>query len=94
MDIDGLVVINVDNLHQNVYEYIQTKSMEVKTLDDILNVYTSMLQDGYCFVVTRDILMACLIDIMYVLNPSNDNKYYIKVNLSEYLPSDDEEDDD
>ena len=89
MDIDGLVVVRSDNLHQNVYEYIQTKEMEVKEVDDIVNVYLSMLRDGYCFVVDREVLMACLVDITYVLNPSNDNMEIVKLNMV----GDDEDDD-
>lgn len=90
MDIDGLVVISVENLHQNVYEYIQTKELEIKELDDIMNVYFSMLRDGYCFVLDREILMACLVDIMYVLNPSNDNMEIVKMNM---IGDDDENED-
>ena len=91
MDIDGLVVINTGNLHQNVYEYIQTKEIEVKEIDDIMNVYLSMLRDGYCFVLDREVLMACLVDITYVLNPSNDNMEIVKLNM---MGEDDDEDED
>ena len=91
MDIDGLVVVRSDNLHQNVYEYIQTKEMEVKEVDDIVNVYLSMLRDGYCFVVDREVLMACLVDITYVLNPSNDNMEIVKLNM---VGDDDDDDED
>ena len=55
MDIDGLVLIKQDNLHQNVYEYIQTKSINVSNEEDIFDVYMSMIKDGYCFVIDRDI---------------------------------------
>lgn len=81
MDIDGLVVIRDENLHQNVYEYIQTKELEVKEVNDIFNVYFSMLRDGYCFITDRNKLMACLLDITYVLNPSNDNMEIVKLNM-------------
>lgn len=81
MDIDGLVVVREDNLHQNVYEYIQTKETDVKEIDDIMNVYLSMLRDGYCFVLDRDVLMHCLVDMVYVLNPSNDNMEIVKLNM-------------
>jgi hypothetical protein len=91
MDIDGLVVVNTENLHQNVYEYIQTKELDVKEMDDIMNVYLSMLRDGYCFVLDREVLMACLVDITYVLNPSNDNMEIVKLNM---MGEDDDEDED
>tara|TARA_X000000950_G_scaffold287778_1_gene401583 strand:+ start:5461 stop:5766 length:306 start_codon:yes stop_codon:yes gene_type:complete len=78
MDIDGLVLIKQDNLHQNVYEYIQTKGINVSNEEDIFNVYMSMIQDGYCFVIDRDIVLSCMIDILYVLSPTNDNKELVK----------------
>ena len=40
-----------------------------------------MLRDGYCFIMEREILMACLLDITYVLNPSNENMEIVKLNL-------------
>ena len=78
MDIDGLVLIKQDNLHQNVYEYIQTKSINVTNEEDIFDVYMSMIKDGYCFVIDRDIVLSCMIDILYVLSPINDNKELVK----------------
>tara|TARA_Y100000591_G_C21558082_1_gene557132 strand:- start:321 stop:626 length:306 start_codon:yes stop_codon:yes gene_type:complete len=78
MDIDGLVLIKQDNLHQNVYEYIQTKSINVSNEEDIFDVYMSMIKDGYCFVIDRDIVLSCMIDILYVLSPTNDNKELVK----------------
>jgi len=93
MDIDGLVVVNTENLHQNVYEYIQTKELDVKEMDDIMNVYLSMLRDGYCFVLDREVLMACLVDITYVLTPSNDNMEIVKLNMMGEDDDDDEDED-
>tara|TARA_B100000674_G_scaffold111316_1_gene82614 strand:+ start:231 stop:548 length:318 start_codon:yes stop_codon:yes gene_type:complete len=78
MDIDGLVLIKQDNLHQNVYEYIQTKSINVSNEEDIFDVYMSMIKDGYCFVIDRDIVLSCMIDILYVLSPTNENKELVK----------------
>lgn len=78
MDIDGLVLIKQDNLHQNVYEYIQTKSINVSNEEDIFDVYMSMIKDGYCFVMDRDIVLSCMIDILYVFSPTNENKELVK----------------
>uniref|UniRef100_A0A6C0CYA5 Uncharacterized protein n=1 Tax=viral metagenome TaxID=1070528 RepID=A0A6C0CYA5_9ZZZZ len=94
MDIDGLVVIRDENLHQNVYEYIQTKELDVKDINDIFIVYFSMLRDGYCFTMDRNQLMACLLDITYVLNPSNDNMEIVKLNMVNEDEDDDESESD
>ena len=67
------------------------QKIEVKEIDDIMNVYLSMLRDGYCFVLDREVLMACLVDITYVLNPSNDNMEIVKLNM---MGEDDDEDED
>lgn len=93
MDIDGLVLIKEDNLHQNVYEYIQTKSINVTTEEHIFDVYMAMIKDGYCFVIDRDIVISCLIDILYVLSPTNDNKELVKkMLLGEYDEDDNNSD--
>ena len=38
----------------------------------------SMIKDGYCFVIDRDIVLSCMIDILYVLSPTNENKELVK----------------
>ena len=63
-------------------------------VDDIMNVYLSMLRDGYCFVLNREIMLACLVDITYVLNPTNDNMEIVKNMVRNEYDSDEEGSDD
>jgi len=78
MDIDGLMSVNASNFHQNVFEYIQTNNINVESLDNILDVYLNMLRDGYCFTLDRELVHAFLMDILYVLNPTNNNMTQVK----------------
>jgi len=90
MDIDGLIVVTVTNFHQHVFEYIKTNNRSVSNVDDIMNTYTDMLREGYCFTVDREVMSNFLIDILYVISPDDDNLQLVR---NTFVDDDDDNDD-
>ena len=91
MDIDGLIVVTVTNFHQHVFEYIKTNNRGVSNVDDIMNTYTDMLREGYCFTVDREVMSNFLIDILYVISPDDDNLQLVR---NTFVDDDDDDDND
>lgn len=68
------MIINNDNCHEAILNYIEDKSINVNNYDDIKEVYCSMVLDQYYFVIDRDLISDILVDITYILSPTSINK--------------------
>ena len=67
-------IININNLHENIFNFINKNNILIKDFDDIQSVYIKMLEEKNYFIIERELLMSMLVDIVCSLNPSSSNK--------------------
>tara|TARA_B100001123_G_C15341496_1_gene1035161 strand:+ start:6631 stop:7110 length:480 start_codon:yes stop_codon:yes gene_type:complete len=70
--IRNITPITLDNLHEHVSEYIHGNKIIIQNYDDMKDTYLRMLRDRYLFLIDRDILIPCLIDLTYMFCPGDD----------------------
>lgn len=68
------MIVNNDNCHETILNYIEDKSININNYNDIKEVYCSMISDHYYFVIDRDLISDILVDITFILSPSSINK--------------------
>lgn len=68
------MIVDKGNCHESILNYIEEKQIIITTYEDIKNVYTDMIKSHYYFVIERDIITDILVDITYMLSPTNINK--------------------
>jgi len=68
------MIVNKDNCHEAILNYIEDKSVNVNNYNDIKEVYCAMVSDHYYFVIDRDLISDILVDITYMLSPTSINK--------------------
>ena len=68
------MIVNKDNFHEAVLSYIEENGININNYDDTKEVYTRMLRQHYYFTIDRDLISDILVDITYMLSPTNINK--------------------
>ena len=68
------MIINVNNCHEYIINYIQEKEIEILLYEDMKNVYADMIRDHYYFIIDRDLLSDILVDLTYCLGQNAINR--------------------
>ncbi len=78
-----------EEVYETINSYIETRETSVDTYDDMVEVILSMIKDGYCFIMERDILRDAMESLTYMYSPSDDmNKDRL---VQQFADEDDEE---
>ena len=85
-------IININNFHENILNFIEKNNIEVLNFNNIQSVYINMLEEKNYFIIERELLMSMLVDITCSLNPSPENKLKVIESL-EYEDEGDSDDD-
>ena len=93
--IRNITQVTLENLHEELPEYIHNNKIIIGDYNDMKDVYLRMLKDRYLFTIDRDTLVACLTDLTYMFCPGDDLNKDRVIELLEYGDddSDDESDD-
>ena len=51
-------IININNFHENILNFIEQNNIEVLNFNDIQSVYISMLEKRNYFIIKRELLMS------------------------------------
>ena len=68
------MIVNKDNFHESIINFIEENGINIINYDDIKEVYTKMLKEHYYFILDRDLISDILVDITFMLSPTNINK--------------------
>ncbi len=80
-----------DEVYETINSYVETSETSVDTYDDMVEVILSMIKDGYCFIMERDILRDAMESLTYMYSPSDDmNKDRL---IQQFADEEDEESD-
>ena len=61
-----------DDVYDSIHSYVEAGDKAVETYEDMVEVTLSMIKDGYCFVMDRDILRDAMESLTYMYRPSDE----------------------
>lgn len=94
MDPQSIKIVNIDNLHESILEFIQDSQIIIGEYDDMKECVLKMIRARYFFNMDRDRLRDAMEDITFAFCPEDDvNKDRVSRGL-EYEYSDEEDSDD
>jgi hypothetical protein len=67
-----LTKVVMDNVYESIHEYVDKRTLIVDDYDAMVEVILSMIKDGYCFAMDRDILRDAMESLTYMYTPSDD----------------------
>ena len=50
------MIVNINNCHETIINYIEENNIEINNYEDMKNVYVTMIGDHYYFVLERDLI--------------------------------------
>ena len=68
------MIINTNNCHEAIINYIEENTEEINTYEDMKNTYANMILADYYFVLERDLISDILIDLTYMLSSTVINR--------------------
>ena len=68
------MIVNINNCHETIINYIEENNIEINNYEDMKNVYVTMIGDHYYFVLERDLISDILIDLTYLFLPTPINR--------------------
>ena len=68
------MIVNLNNCHETIINYIEENEISVTNYDDIKNVYADMISKHFYFVIDRDLISDILIDLTYALSTTAINR--------------------
>jgi len=91
MPLKNLIRVTPENIHEIIPTYINDHQIIIATFEGMMEVILQMIRDKHLFVMNRDILRECMIDLTYMYCPGDDvNKDRIMAILD---PDDSDSDD-
>ena len=88
----SLTKVVVDNLYETIHEYVTKRELIVDDYEAMVEVILSMIKDGYCFAMDRDLLRDAMESLTYMYAPSDDmNKDRL---VHQFADEEDDSDDD
>ena len=92
----SLTKVVVDDLYETIHDYVTKRELIVDDYEAMIEVILSMIKDGYCFAMDRDILRDAMESLTYMYAPSDDmNKdRLVQQFADEEEDSEDDEDED
>ena len=68
----SLTKVVVDDLYETIHGYVTKRELLVDNYEAMIEVILSMIKDGYCFAMDRDILRDAMESLTYMYAPSDD----------------------
>ena len=68
------MIVNINNCHETIINYIEENEISVTNYDDIKNVYADMISKHFYFIIDRDLISDILIDLTYALSTTAINR--------------------
>lgn len=68
----SLTKVVLENLYETIHEYVTKREIVVEDYDSMIEVILSMIKDGYCFQMDRDLLRDAMESLTYMYSPSDD----------------------
>lgn len=68
------MIVNLNNCHETIINYIEENEISVTNYDDIKNVYADMISKHFYFIIDRDLISDILIDLTYALSTTAINR--------------------
>lgn len=68
------MIVNLNNCHETIINYIEENEISVTNYDDMKNVYADMISKHFYFVIDRDLISDILIDLTYALSTTAINR--------------------
>jgi hypothetical protein len=68
----SLTKVVVDDLYETIHGYVTKRELIVDDYEAMIEVILSMVKDGYCFAMDRDILRDAMESLTYMYAPSDD----------------------
>lgn len=87
----SLTKVVVDDLYETIHDYVTKRELIVDDYEAMIEVILSMIKDGYCFAMDRDILRDAMESLTYMYAPSDDMN---KDRLVQQFADEEEEDSD
>ena len=87
----SLTKVVVDDLYETIHGYVTKRELIVDDYEAMIEVILSMIKDGYCFAMDRDILRDAMESLTYMYAPSDDMN---KDRLVQQFADEEEEDSD
>ena len=88
----SLTKVVVDDLYETIHGYVTKRELIVDDYEAMIEVILSMIKDGYCFAMDRDILRDAMESLTYMYAPSDDmNKDRLVQQFADEEDSDDDE---
>ena len=86
-----MVLITIENIHEQIINFINNDKIEVKNYDSMTEVYLKMIEKDYHFAMDRDLIKEVMVDIAYKFCPNDDfNKNLVLLTLQIIDDSDEE----
>ena len=67
-----MVLITIENIHEQMINFINNDKIEVKNYDSMTEVYLKMIEKDYHFAMDRDLIKEVMIDLTYKFCPNDD----------------------
>jgi hypothetical protein len=84
-----------DDLYETIHSYIKSNNIKIEGYSCMVSSILTMIKDGYCFTMDRDILRDSMECLTFMYSPNDDmNKDRVIQQLFDEEDSDDESDDD
>lgn len=87
-----MVSITIDNIHEQMINFINNEKINVINYDTMTEVYLKMIEKDYYFKMDRDLIKEVMIDLTYKLCPNDEfNKNLVLLTLQVIDDSDEED---
>ena len=60
-----MVLITIENIHEQMINFINNDKIEVKNYDSMTEVYLKMIEKDYHFAMDRDLIKEVMVDLAY-----------------------------
>lgn len=68
------MIVNVNNCHETIINFVEENEISVTTYEDMKNVYADMVSKHFYFIIDRDLITDILVDITYALSSTAINR--------------------
>ena len=68
------MIVNTNNCHEAILNYVEENTVDINTYEDMKNTYANMILADYYFVLERDLIADILVDLTYILSSNATNR--------------------
>ena len=72
MPLLNIIPVTNENIHEMIPNFIDHHKIMIVTYEDMMEVVLHMIREKYLFIMERDILRECIVDLTYMYSPGDD----------------------